>query len=392
MSLEHTPLDPAALSEPARRALAGPGPLKLMAARGLAPLPRPADLASVLYQLVLDPDAAIRAAAEKTALELPERVLLGALGDVTLDARVLDYFAPRIAARPAVLEALLLNRATADDTVCELAKLGGEHAIELIATNQERLIRFPKLIAAVYLNPKARMSTVDRVLEQAIRAGLTIPEIPSWSELVDAILGTVRLAPGLEATAIVVPIAPTLEQTYAADALFASVATFAVGEASATNLVLEADTFLDADEADTGHEGLKTKKQVQVETLSVPAKIRLATLGNSFARATLVRDRNRQVALAVINSPAMTDNEVIKYASSRNVSDEVIRVIANRKEWTKLYAVRIALVKNPKTPLPMAMRMLPLLHPKDMKLLAGSKGIPSALATQAKKLVTAKQR
>src|SRR5207249_1104691 len=54
------------------------------------------------------------------------------------------------------------------------------------------------------------------------------------------------------------------------------------------------------------------KKDLPIDKLSVAAKIRLATLGNAFARAILIRDPVRMVALAAINSPGMTDNEVIK--------------------------------------------------------------------------------
>ena len=48
--MEHTALDPTTLSPAAQKALA-PGGGRLMAARGLVPLPRPAELLSVLYQL-----------------------------------------------------------------------------------------------------------------------------------------------------------------------------------------------------------------------------------------------------------------------------------------------------------------------------------------------------
>jgi len=90
-AITHTPLDPSTLSPAAQKAL-GPGPARMMAARGMAPLP-PADQVSVLYQLSLDADAALSAAARSTATGLPEKLLAGALGDAKLDPRVLDFFA-----------------------------------------------------------------------------------------------------------------------------------------------------------------------------------------------------------------------------------------------------------------------------------------------------------
>lgn len=368
MALAWTPLD--VLPDAARKAAAGPAPVKLMAARGLAPL-KPVELVSALYMLALDADAAVKAAAEKTASELPDKILAGALADPSLDARVLDFFAAKVAGRPALLEAIVLNKATADETIRELAASVGEKEIDLIATNEERLLRHPAIIGAMYMNPKARMSTVDRAVELAVRAGITVPGIPSWEEVVAAVLG----AP-----------APTPAEAAAADAAFAQAAAIGIGESQEAALVAEAVNDENATE-DTVEQG---KKKLDIARLSIPAKIRLATLGNAFARSILIRDSNKQVALAAIRAPGITDNEVVKFSANRALSDEVIRVIANSKEWLKLYQVKLNLVNNPKCPLPVAMRLLPLLHDKDLRNVAKSKGVPSALSAQAKKLVAQK--
>ena len=47
-----------------------PGPTRLMAARGLVPLPRPGELASVLYQLTFAEEPAVAQAA-RTSLDSP---------------------------------------------------------------------------------------------------------------------------------------------------------------------------------------------------------------------------------------------------------------------------------------------------------------------------------
>ena len=59
-------------------------------------------------------------------------------------------------------------------------------------------------------------------------------------------------------------------------------------------------------------------------------KIKLARMGNKEARGLLVRDRNKLVATAAIRSPKMTENEVESFAKARNVSDEVLRIIASQ--------------------------------------------------------------
>ena len=78
--------------------------------------------------------------------------------------------------------------------------------------------------------------------------------------------------------------------------------------------------------------------------------------------------------------------EVLRYASNRGLDDEIIRFIANQRHWVRLYGIKVALVNNPKCPLPVSMRFLAHLNVRDLKTLSRSKGIPSALSTAAKQL------
>jgi len=74
MTLEHSPLDPAGLSPAAQKALGSP-PGRMMASRGLVPLP-PADQIAVLYQLAIDADQNLSTAARTTAMGLPDIAVL----------------------------------------------------------------------------------------------------------------------------------------------------------------------------------------------------------------------------------------------------------------------------------------------------------------------------
>jgi hypothetical protein len=373
--LEHTPLD--SLSEAAAKAVGGPAAMKMMAARGLAPL-KPLDLACVLYMLSIDADETIRQAADKSAREAPEKLLAGALADATIDARVIDYFAPRVASKGALVEAILLNRKTADDTVASLVPRLAERELELVATNEQRLLRCPAVIGAMYMNPRGRMSTVDRCVELAVRNQITVPGIPSWEQVVHAVLG-LKGQPAQASEEI--------------DAAFAQVARVAVGEGKGeiVEVTEETEDFETVVEEET-KQVEEEKKNIPIDKLPIPAKIRLATIGNAFARAILVRDVNRMVAMAAIRNPGVTDNEVLKFSANRTLPDDVIREIAQTKEWLKLYKVKVNLCNNPKAPLPVSMRLLPFMRERDLRNLARSKGVPSALVVQAKKLLEAKAK
>jgi hypothetical protein len=128
-----------------------------------------------------------------------------------------------------------------------------------------------------------------------------------------------------------------------------------------------------------------------ISQMSPMEKIRLALIGTAFDRSLLVRDSNKVVALAAIKSPKVQESEAVAYAGSRAISPDVIRYISQRREWIKLYSVKLALVMNPKCPMSTAMTFLGHLHKNDLKKVARSKGIPSALATAAKRKLNAQR-
>ena len=129
------------------------------------------------------------------------------------------------------------------------------------------------------------------------------------------------------------------------------------------------------------------ERKVPIGKMSVPSKIRLATIGNAVARGVLVRDPLKAVAVAAIKSPGVSEIEAARYAGNQALCDDVIRYIAGRRDWTRLYGVKMHLIMNPKAPLPEVARMLPHLRDKDLKNVAKSKGVSSAVVAQARKLI-----
>jgi hypothetical protein len=119
-------------------------------------------------------------------------------------------------------------------------------------------------------------------------------------------------------------------------------------------------------------------------------KVKLARLGNKEARGLLVRDRNKVVAVAAVSSPKLTNNEVVTIAQSRNVCDEVLRLIANNRQWTRNYKVKLALAKNPKTPQPTAMKFVNFLQDSDLRSIVKSKDVPTAISAHARRILMKK--
>jgi len=291
--------------------------------------------------------------------------LQGALSDPKVDARVLDLFAELVGQKPVAFEALVGNAAVADQTIARLAAQAGPREVDRIAGNEQRLLRHPEIIAAMYTNKQARMSTVDRAVELAVRNNVRVPGLAAWDEIARALQGP--------------PAPPTPE----ADAIFAQIAEATSGD----DRVLTEGDAEQVPEAEAAAEPPEEAKKLPIDKLSVPAKIRLATLGNAFARAALIRDPVKIVQMAAVKSPGVTEFEAANYAGNQNLGEDVIRYVANKREWTKLYGTKFALCRNPKTPITEAMRLMPFLRDKDIERLIKSKGIPSAVVAQARKLM-----
>jgi hypothetical protein len=130
----------------------------------------------------------------------------------------------------------------------------------------------------------------------------------------------------------------------------------------------------------------------RIQQMSVTEMVQLASMGTKEARNLLIRNPNRSIVQAVLNSPKITDDEIISFAGNKNLSKEVPLIISNKKEYTKNYMVKAALVNNPKTPLPTAIKFLRHLIPKDLRNVSKSKNVPTVLAKTAIKILENKGR
>ena len=127
-----------------------------------------------------------------------------------------------------------------------------------------------------------------------------------------------------------------------------------------------------------------------LSSLPIVERMKLAMKGTREQRAQLIRDSNRLVASAVLSSPKLTETEVESFAKMANVTEDVLRVIAANRTWTKNYGVVLGLAKNPKTPAGISMNLLQRLNEKDTKMLSVDRNVPEALRIAARKLALKK--
>jgi hypothetical protein len=124
-----------------------------------------------------------------------------------------------------------------------------------------------------------------------------------------------------------------------------------------------------------------------LSTLPIIDRMKLAMKGTRAQRATLIRDSNKLVAAAVLSSPKLTETEVEGFAKMANVSEDVLRIIAANRSWTKNYTVISALTRNPKTPPAISMQMVQRLNERELKSLTIDRNVPEAVRLAARKFI-----
>jgi len=128
----------------------------------------------------------------------------------------------------------------------------------------------------------------------------------------------------------------------------------------------------------------------RISRLSAAEKIGLALKGNQEERLLLIRDSNKLVARAVLQSPKLTDAEIEAYASMKSVTEEVLRLITMNRAFMKSYAVVRALVNNPRAPIDITLPLLNRLNERDLKGLMLNRNVAEVVRGMATKMV--KQR
>ena len=139
-------------------------------------------------------------------------------------------------------------------------------------------------------------------------------------------------------------------------------------------------------DAEPDNERRKTLLQ-QISTMTVSQRVKFAMKGGSEARRTLIRDTNKVVQRAVLQSPRLTDQEVEAFASMTNLTDEILRMIGKNRNFRKNYNVVRNLLNNGKAPLDISLNLLPMINPQDLKKLGMNKNIPETLRATAVKLM-----
>lgn len=318
--------------------------LQLLAAEGVLPLP-PEELIALQVDLAQGEDSEVAERARASLKSVDVRIARTFL-EREATGPVLAWFAEEIT-HPVLIEAVLRRRDIPRPVLARLARRIPPDLQEILLLRQDAIVEEPLILEALEENPEVSGYSLRRIAEyrehllprqRTIYAPVEYEEMDE--EALQAALDEVRPLP------------------------------------------------------ESGEMEMERTKlsEGQIRMLPVPARLKLTRGAPRTLRTILLRDSNSQVAVSVIINNNLTDQEVEQTAASRSVVDEVLEAIAKKREWVAKYHVARALIFNPRTPLPTAMRLIPRLSVRDLKDLGRDRNVPDAVRSTALRLYRIKQQ
>lgn len=325
--------------------------LQVLAAQGLVPLP-PEDLLPIQVALTGSPDAEIAQQAE-TALQNVDVDMVGRFLKEQAGERELAYFSRP--GRPAQLVEIVLRRQdTPRPVLAGLAPGLPPDLQEILVLRQDAILELPEILVQLETNPQLSNYCKRRIWEYREHL-LPRDKVPPKS------------AEEIQAEA---------------DSVTEEELAEAIAEVKAKADDDNDGQLIDEDKGLTDND---------IRQLPVPMRVKIARKASRQVRAFLIRDPNAQVAVTVITANSLPDSEVEAIANNRGVCEEVLAEIPKKREWIKKYSIAKALAKNPKTPLPIAMKLVPRMSVKDLRDLAKDKNTSEGVRQMARRLYAAKR-
>ena len=125
---------------------------------------------------------------------------------------------------------------------------------------------------------------------------------------------------------------------------------------------------------------------LEIRRMNVSQRMRLASRAGRLERQILLRDNSPQVLMGLLANPRLDEQEVRDLVRSPHAASGVLQHVAKDRRWSANYEIRLSLVKNPKTPTPLAQRLLPTLRKPDLQTLAKSSNVRETIKSAALRL------
>jgi hypothetical protein len=130
----------------------------------------------------------------------------------------------------------------------------------------------------------------------------------------------------------------------------------------------------------------------RLEQLPLGQKMALARRGSARIAAALLLDGVEQVVPLALDNSFLTEGQVLKVLSRDAVTPRVVTGVAHHRKWSCLYNVRMALVRQPLTPLARVLAFVPDLTLRDLDELCAAKSLSPSLRKYLRHEVATRSR
>jgi hypothetical protein len=403
------------------RASALPSNLMQSAAKGSLSIPVGETIEILVY--LANHNKIFSEQAQLTLASWDEASSRAAAADPDTPKEVLDYLISPRNLRPILLPALLDNPSVAEESLIELAASGPRDVVEALS-NSDRANRSPQILDSLSSNPNLSGIQSAKIQNQlasispkmpAPEAPVSVPPKPKPERQPDAeadqVLAEASPEPTesddvLEEGLLAYFAEHAAEISEEGDKPFQPIGGFydelvpdneePLTEADATAATETASAPAPEAAAAPKRAPVSKKSHLspaergsalqKIAKLDIKGRIQLAMKGNKEERSLLIRDGTKVVALAVLESPKVSDGEVERFASQKNVLEAVLRGIPLKRRFVKNYAIVRNLVFNPRVPLDVSLGLIKHLLVQDLRNLSGNKEVSDTVRKLATKM------
>ncbi len=378
-----------------------PSNLMQSAARGSLALP-PGETLEILVYLALH-HKLFGPQARLTLAGWDEKASLAAAADPATSAEVLGYFVSLENLRPGLLPALAENPSVGEEALDAVAVSGSRSAVEALLMSA-RVTSSPRLLQALQSNASLRPTELgeiakklavletrragdrdgteagvpEEVIERTVTKYLeeNAAELAAEKDKQFQPLGMLHEEAGGAAAGEVGPEAAAAAASASAAAAAEKSAAALAGKSKAAAAAAAAHA---KKQPPPGHEERRDSTMQKIAKLDIKGRIALAMRGSKEERSILIRDSTKLVAIAVLESPKVSDREVEAFALQKNVLEAVLRGIPMKRRFVKNYSIMRNLVFNPRTPLDLSLGLMKNLLVHDLKNLSGNKEVSDTI-------------
>jgi hypothetical protein len=355
-----------------------------------------------------------------------EKACLAAASDPQTTREVLDYFISPDNVRPKLLLALLENPSVPEAQIVKLASSAMRDTVEIILKSK-RSLSMPRVVNTLSSNPYLRKEEAAQ-LRNRPSDPVAPPSVPAPAPAAEVSPSATPNPAASVAEGVSASTSPSADEKSAAAADEHDEAVTVYMKDHAADIAAESDKpfqpiggvvellgqdyFPVVDSAEISAppepaspasgtaakpaaanppvklpvESKRENTLQKINRLDVKGRIQLALKGSKEERSILIRDGTKVVAFAVLEAPKLSDGEVEKFASQKNVLETVLRQITLKRRFMKNYIVIRNLCANPRTPLDLGLGLMKNLLIQDLKNISANKEVSETIRKLALKM------